>query len=317
MRFKFLLWICACLCCQPIFAQSKIYKNEAGYQTDNDGLLGHGSDRYYTAGNFFYYHHALKLTDTTKLKNKVLGLELGQKIYTPQSAFVPGPAYIDRPFAGYLYLGASLNQLYKNESNLRLMAQLGVVGPNSFGEQVQYLIHTTFHFYKPGGWQYQVQNDYEINLSAQYNRLAVRRGGFDLSLNGFANLGTGFTSAGGGFTARFGRFNPLYNSISTGSAVSVNNIGKKTSELFVYAKPYIDFIAYDATIEGSIFENAPGINEFLSERRPVVLSEQLGGALVAGHWVADVSVTYQTRTTKQMVHKPGHQWGSVSVLYRF
>jgi lipid A 3-O-deacylase len=318
MKLKFLLLFAALYSCLPIFAQSGNYKNQIGFRTDNDGLLARGSDRYYTAGNFFNFRHALKLKDSVSLKNKVLGIELGQKIYTPQSAFISGPAYIDRPFAGYLYLGTSLNLLYKNESNLKLEAQLGVVGPNSFAEQVQYLIHSTFHFYKPGGWQYQVQSDYEINLSAQYNFLAIRRRGFDISVNSYADLGTGLTGAGGGFTARFGKFNPLFNSVTAGSSVSAyKSASSSKTEAFVYAKPYISFIAYDATIQGSLFSDAPGLNEYPTDKVPVVLSEQFGGSLVTGHWLFDLSATYQTRTTPKMVHRPGHQWGSVNLAYRF
>ncbi len=314
MKFKCLLLFIVSCSFATAFAQSNNYKNEIGFRTDNDGFLGHGSDRYYTAGNFFNFRHALKLSDTALLKNKVLSFELGQKIYTPQSAAIAGPPYIDRPFAGYLYFGTSLNLLYKNQSSLKLEAQLGVVGPNSFAEQVQYLIHNTFHFYKPAGWIYQVQNDYELNLSAEYNFLLAQYHLFDLSVNSYADLGTGIIGAGAGFTARFGKFNPLYNSAATGSSVWTN---KSPNEAFVYAKPYISLVGYDATIQGSIFSNIPASNEIRTEKEPVVFSEQLGGALVTGHWLFDLSVIYQSRTTPKMVHRPGHQWGIVNLGYRF
>src|ERR1700743_290410 len=83
------------------YSQNKSYTNEAGFQTDNDGFLARGSDRYYTAGNFLYFNHALKVPDTSHLANKVLGFELGQKIYTPHSGDIPDPITLDRPFAGY------------------------------------------------------------------------------------------------------------------------------------------------------------------------------------------------------------------------
>jgi hypothetical protein len=318
MKLRFLLLALNLLFCSTLFAQSNTYKNVIGFKTDNDGFLGYGSDRYYTAGNFFYFKHALTVADTTSLRNKILNLELGQKIYTPQSANIPGPKFIDRPFAGYLYFSTMLNLLYKNQSSLQLEAQLGVVGPNCFGEQVQDLIHSTFHFYTPGGWQYQILNDYEVNLSARYNHLVGSYDGFDMTLNGFANLGTGLTSAGGGFTARFGKFNPQYNSQITASNISAPKSGLANSnELFAYAKPYIEFIAHDATIQGSIFESEPGMNEIENTLQPVVLNEQLGGCFVGGHWIVDISAIYQTKTTQQLIHKQGHQWGIVSVYYRF
>jgi len=316
MKPALLITILILYCTFNLSAQSKTYKNEAGYQADNDGFLGQGSDRYYTAGNFFFFRHALGVNDSSALKNKVLGFELGQRIYTPQSAFIPGAQYIDRPFAGYLYFGTSINLLYKNESNLRLEAQLGVVGPNSDGQEIQDLIHKAFGFYAPGGWQYQITNDYELNLSAQYNRLIARTDGFDLSANSYLDLGTGIDGAGAGFTARFGQFNQLFNSATTTSSVSTHKMGSKNTEIFFFAKPSINYIAYNATIQGGLFESEPAPYEVELAKKPFILSEELGGTLVTGHWIVNASATYQTRETVLMIH-PGHQWGSIAVLYRF
>lgn len=295
-------------------AQTKSYKNEIGFQTDNDGFLGQGQDRYYTAGNFLYFNHALTLADTNHLANKVLGFEIGQKIYTPQSGLIPAPYYIDRPFAGYLYMGSNLNLLYKNESNLKLEAQLGIVGPGAYGKETQDLIHKTFGFYTPDGWEYQVQNDFEINLSAQYNRLLFRIDNVDMSFNSYVNAGTGFAGAGAGGTIRLGTFNPLYTSVSTVSTVSANGKTAK-NELFVYYNPLLNLVAYDATIQGSMFTNSLGQTEIVKSIKPVVLSQQIGGDMVMGHWVVDASAIFQSHNTKSMLKT--EQWGSVSVFYRF
>src|SRR4051812_2392623 len=108
-KFFLLIVILASSCIT--FAQS--HKNEIGIQTDNDSFLGQGSDRYYTNGIFIYYRHALKVNEgDSKLKNKVLGFEAGQKIFNPQSGSIPSVDYLDRPFAGYLYIGSTLNFLY-------------------------------------------------------------------------------------------------------------------------------------------------------------------------------------------------------------
>ncbi|OCX51362.1 hypothetical protein BEL04_15130 [Mucilaginibacter sp. PPCGB 2223] len=313
MKFYF-LFLLSLLPGLVSFAQTRSYKNEIGFQTDNDGFLGQGQDRYYTAGNFLHFNHALNFTDTNRLANKVLGFELGQKIYTPQSGLILDPHFIDRPFAGYLYAGSSLNLLYKNESNLRFEGQLGFVGPHAYGKETQDLIHKTFGFYTPDGWEYQIQNDFEINLSAQYNSLLFRIDQFDMSFSSYADLGTGFTGAGLGGMLRLGTTGPLYSSVSTGSTVSAS--GKPAGqELFIYYKPLLNFVAYDATIQGSMFAGTPAPNEIVSTIKPVVFSQQIGGDLVMGHWVIDASVIFQSHTTKQMIKT--EQWGSISVLYRF
>src|ERR1700709_580345 len=135
MNYKVICFLLCFACCKA-FAQS--HSNEIGLQSDNDSYLAQGSDRYYTDGIYIYYRHALKINEGSTLQNKVLGFEAGQKLFNPQTGSIfykeiNDPRYIDRPFAAYLYVGSTLNFLYKNESNLKIGAQVGFVGPNALG----------------------------------------------------------------------------------------------------------------------------------------------------------------------------------------
>src|ERR1700739_4717245 len=110
MKFKLFALFIFILSSAGAFAQS--HSMEIGAETDNDSYLMQGSDRYYTDGIFLYYRHALKVKDSTKVKNKVLGFEMGQKIFNPQSGSInyygaDQPSLIDRPFAAYLYVGST------------------------------------------------------------------------------------------------------------------------------------------------------------------------------------------------------------------
>lgn len=304
-----------------MLAQS--HSTEIGLQSDNDSYLGQGSDRYYTDGIFIYYHKALKVSSNTNLQNKVLGFEAGQKIFNPQtgSIFYKGvdnPGYIDRPFAGYLYVGSTLNLLYKNESNLKLGAQLGVVGPDAYGRQVQTFVHDNFGFYHPSGWQYQVDNSLVLNLSAEYNRLLARGSWIDVSFTGYANLGNGFSGAGLGPLFRLGNFNQLFNSVSMQStAIQPGSVAPlHTHELFFYYKPQFNLIAYDATVQGSLFSSrSPSSMEVTLDPERFVFSNQLGIGYSGKRFVVDAAAILHTKDVKQMVQS--HQWGSVTLLYRF
>lgn len=315
MKIK-LLALLACLAITyTTFAQS--HKNEIGIQSDNDSYLAQGSDRYYTDGIFVYFRHALKV-DGTKLKNKVLGFEAGQKIFNPQGGNIPGPQYIDRPFAGYLYAGATLNLLYANESNLKLGAQVGIIGPGSGAEGTQNTVHEWFNFYHPTGWEYQIHDGAVINLSAEYNKLLTRGDGIDLSFTGYGNLGMGFSGAGAGLLVRAGNFNQLFNSVSTQSTAS--NIDSKDllhpHEFFAYYKPVLNYVAYDATIQGSLSSDKSSAPlQVTSNRQPIVLSNEVGVAYTASHWVLSFAAIYHTKDTKEQVRV--HQWGAATALYRF
>ncbi len=314
MKFKLSALLFLLACSTSLFAQN--YTNQFGIQTDNDSYLLQGSDRYYTDGIFLYYNHAL--TPTGNLSNKILGFEAGQKIFNPQSGYVPGPQYIDRPFAGYLYVGATLNLLYNNESSLKLEVQAGVVGPASQAEQTQTWVHKTFGFYTPGGWQYQIRNDAELNLSAAYNRLIARADWIDVSLASYVNLGNGFSGAGAGPLARLGVFNQLFGSVSTQSTISKSNLSLMHSyELFFYYKPQFNYVAYDATIQGGLFDkhHDPTNMEITLDKEPFIFSQQLGVAFTANRFVFDIAAIFHTKDVKEMVQS--HQWGSVTGTYRF
>jgi lipid A 3-O-deacylase len=317
MKLKFILLATCLFTGLSLFAQNR--GNEVGFQSDNDSFLGQGSDRYYTNGFFLYYRHALGVKGNQNLANKILGVEIGQKIYNAQSGALPSAEYVDRPIAGYLYLGSSLNLLYKNESNLKLSAKIGVVGPAAGGYPIQKFIHNTFGFYTLNTWQYQIRNGAELNLSAEYNKLLGRTDWADISLTSYANLGNGFTGAGVGPMLRLGNFNQLFQSVSTQSTASKSSSQGllHQHELFFYYKPQINFVAYDATVQGSLFKGHPetGIEEITGDIKPVVFSNQVGASYAGGRFIFDLSAIFNTKDVKDMVHS--HQWGSLTVLYRF
>jgi lipid A 3-O-deacylase len=317
MRLKLLTLLTCVLGTVSVFAQT--HTTEIGIQTDNDSYLGQGSDRYYTDGIFIYYRQALKVENSSDLQNKVLGFEVGQKIYNPQSGYVPSAQYVDRPFAGYLYVGSTLNFLYKNESNLKLGVQLGVVGPDAQGEPVQTFVHRTFGFYTPGGWQYQIKNDPELNLSAEYNKLLARGSWIDVSLASYVNLGNGFTGAGIGPMVRLGSFNQLFNSVSTQSTAIRNNSVEPLhkNELFFYYKPQINYVAYDATIQGGLLEshNDPNSEEITLDKEPFIFSQRVGVAFTTRRFTFDIAAIFHTQEVKEM--NLSEQWGTVTGVYRF
>jgi hypothetical protein len=254
---------------------------------------------------------------SSTLQNKVLGFELGQKIFNPQSGYVPNSSYIDRPFAGYLYIGSTLNFLYQDESNLKIGAQLAAVGPASLAKQTQNFVHDNFGFYHTNGWQYQIDNDFELNLSAEYNKLLGRTAWGDISLASYGNLGNGLTGAGAGALVRLGNFNKLFNSVSTQSTATKNG-GQQLHpfELFFYYKPLLNYVAYDATVEGSLF-GTRSVNsmEVTGHVEPLVFSQQFGVAYSGNRLVIDAAAIFHTKDVKEMLR--AHQWGSVTVLYRF
>ncbi|MBS1529241.1 MAG: lipid A deacylase LpxR family protein [Bacteroidetes bacterium] len=324
MNYKIFCLLLCFSCCAGAYAQS--HSNEIGIETDDDSYLAQGSDRYYTAGTFLYFREGLSTKGNSKLQNKVLGFELGQKLYTPQSGSInptdvpngDDPRYIDRPFAAYLYVGSTLNLLYKDESNLKLSAQIGIIGPSALGRQTQQTIHNWFGLYHPSGWEYQIDNNAVLNLSVEYNRLLGRADWADISLASYANLGNGFTGAGIGPMIRLGDFNQLFNSESTQSTAIKSENAKPLHdhELFFYYKPQINLVLYDATVQGSMFgSKSPTRMEVTGNPETFVLSNQLGVGYSGKRFVIDAAVIFHSKDVKTQVQS--EQWGDITLLYRF
>jgi len=297
-------------------AQESSYKSEFGFISDNDSYLAQGQDRYYTNGLFIKFRTAL---DQSALKNPKLNkviweLEAGQKMYNPQTGSILDPGFIDRPFAAYLYGGGALNLLFNSESNLKLSIQLGTIGPSAKGKEAQELLHNTFGFYEINGWQWQVNNEFGINSTIEFNKLInrLRSGKTDFSLNSYLNAGNTFAGIGAGILFRTGAINPLHSSASTQSTISNNSRSKFEREFFFYAKPMIHYIAYDATIQGGMFINDKGPAVF--DVKPMVFSQQAGAVFSINRWTADFSVLFKSREIKSNA-KP-HQYGSFALLYR-
>lgn len=300
-------------------AKAQTHSREAGLQTDNDSYLFSGADRYYTDGLFLFYRYALSTAQNPKLQNKVVGFEAGQKIFNPQSGNVPIKEGVDRPFAGYLYAGASLNFLYKNESNFKVSVQVGVIGPASKGEQAQKFVHNTFGFYPINGWQSQIQNAFQVNFSAEYNRLLYRNEeDFDITATGYANVGTGFNGAGVGPLFRLGKLGKLYNSVSTQSTAIIKQNAEQNNkgEFFLHYKPQFNYVAYDATIEGGLFnKKQPNSLEITRVPNRAVFSNQVGVSYVTKRWVIDYTATFTGKIVNPQFFN--QQWASVTLLYRF
>ncbi|MGY4384918.1 lipid A 3-O-deacylase [Pedobacter sp. UYP24] len=293
------------------------YKNEFGFKSDNDSYLAQGSDRYYTNGLFISFRRA---TNQTKLKQgiekKIYELSIGQKIYNPISGYAPNPATHDRPFAGYLYASGGLSWFKTNEQILKVTAEIGTVGPSSLAEAGQKLLHKTVGFYELAGWEYQIKDEVAVNISAQYTKLIHRLAGnaADLSFEGYANAGTTFSGAGAGILLRAGNINQLFNSAYTNAAIGNNakTKGLVPSEVFFYAKPQLNFIAYDATIQGSLFKNNSPIT---FDVKPVVFAQQVGFNYSSQRFTFDFGVIFKTKEIKSSAM--AHQFGSISMFYRF
>ncbi len=315
--FPSLLFVILNLYSFSISAQSKLYKGEFGFRSDNDAYLAKGQDRYYTNGLFITYRRAM---DQSLLKGRVnkriWEAEAGQKMYNPISGKITRTSRIDRPFAAYLYAGGSLSWFYNSENSLKITVQGGTIGPSALGKEAQVFLHKIVGFYEVQGWETQVKNELGLNTIIEYNRFLNRNKSktADLTINSYADIGNTFSGAGAGIMFRAGILNQLFNSASTNSAISNNpaSIPLHNKEFFFYTKSMLHFIAYDASSEGGLFREDKGLITF--DVKPLVFSQELGVIYSKNRYTANFSVIFNSREIKSVAKR--HQYGSIALYYR-
>ncbi|WP_316738152.1 lipid A deacylase LpxR family protein [Pedobacter aquatilis] len=297
-------------------ANAQSFKNEFGFKTENDAYLATLNDRYYTNGLFIYFRRALnpsKLSES--VEKKTYEISVGQKIFTPYWGQVAKKEDQDRPFAGYLYAGAAYSIFYKKESLLKTSVEIGTVGPNSLAQDAQEFLHKTVGFYTPAGWDYQIKNEIAVNLSANYSKLIIRSNDniVDLSGSGYANLGTTFSGVGASAVFRAGRLNQLFNSAYHNAVIGEAKTKKlNNSEFFVYLKPQLNVVAYDATIQGSLFNNNSPLTFGI---KPIVFEQQFGVNYSSQRFTIDFNVIFKTKEVKSAAK--AQNYGGLSLYYRF
>lgn len=98
------------------------------------------------------------------------GYILGQIVYTPEFLATSTPNPADQPYAGYLYTGFFVQRQgqYNGREDVAVLDHfefnLGIVGPQSYGGDVQTWVHETFSGVDPRGWDSQLENE----ITAQF-----------------------------------------------------------------------------------------------------------------------------------------------------
>jgi lipid A 3-O-deacylase len=142
-------------------------------------------------------------------RSRRYAIALGQSVFTPKETALAPPDPKDRPYAGWLYLSASLLQETDRRELEQFEVELGVIGPAALGKPVQNNWHQLIGKDEAQGWSEQLQNEPGIVLS--YDRrwrvpvLGDAVGGVDIVPEAGATLGNVFTYGEAGGLLRLGR----------------------------------------------------------------------------------------------------------------
>ena len=293
------------------FAQGK--KAELGFISDNDLYTSSKYDMYYTNGLELFYRFLSK-NDNEKINKRMTEFRMGQYIYNPRFINKEAVEINDRPFTGYLFAEAGRGFFYQSESVLKTDFQLGFMGPNAFGEEVQESFHHLIGYKEVYGWENQLHNAFAVQAHIMYSKklFPTRHHDFvDLHFQSEANLGTIFTGVSTGVLARFGfkKLLPVYDSNLHDASVSFEpqyNI----REFYFYAMPIINYQFYDATIQGSMFSDSSPLT---FELEPLRFNAEAGLKYRHNNFNISYSFLYRGRELKdpETNTNSGYFYGSI------
>jgi hypothetical protein len=284
------LWICSHI--------STAGADSLSLQLENDSFDG-ASDAYYTQGFQLIYTPGKPVEWPKKFpffahaNQEIRGQYfLGHAIFTPYEIGETQLLEYDRPYAGWLYLGAALlTEQAIPQSHIkavdRLEFSLGVVGPSSGADKFQRWTHRLIDTYEVNGWHNQLHDEPAVLVSYAkkwaYNR-PLGQSGIDWELGAtlggsLGNVNTQFLS---GFGLRLGR--DLF------SSVGIKGVQPSTTSSHYYVPPQtlgwylftdwqLRYVARDIFLDGNTFKESHSV-----EKEPWVGDWSFGAAFSAGRY---------------------------------
>lgn len=290
---------------------------EIGLISDNDVYTSPINDQYYTNGIELLYRY-LGTSGNENVAKKITEFRAGHYIFNPQSVRAADLRAHDRPFAGYLFAEAGINTFYTNESVLKLNFQAGVVGPKSGARQFQTRLHEVLGLPTVRGWDYQIKNTLALQGNAVYLQ-KVLAGRYhettDFYLQAQADAGTIWVGASVGVMVRIslrGLLLPMFDSALHGAALHKDaTVRKAQQEFFIYINPNITYQVYDATIQGSMFNDDSPVTFNIV---PYRFNGEAGVKYRRNNWTYTYAFNYRGKELYNNVIE-GYYYGSLQVCY--
>ena len=314
-------------------------------QDENDFFTG--TDRHYSQGIRLSYLATARVTPkwvralpdiptfsvgrAGKRVDRRIGFTIGQSIFTPQDTDKRTLIPSDRPYAGWLYLGSSLQTRYRDHagvSRLDILAfEIGVVGPASHAEYVQNEFHELIRSNRVNGWDNQLRNEaafvvtFERKWRSPVLRLDNGRGRLELGVDAIPHVGfsagTLNTHAAGGITFRFGNHlpddfgPPRIRPSSPGSQAFETPRGRRLLRWYLFAGFETRLVGRNLFLDGNTFRSSHSV-----EKIPIVADLQVGLAVVLFDKVR-LTYTYVLRSPEFRGQRGPDQFAAISLSVRF
>jgi hypothetical protein len=252
------------------------------------------------------------------------GVFFGQTFFTPDDLDRTDPDPRDRPYAGWLFLGANL---YRETDTVldRAEVTIGVVGPAAGGEEVQNNFHTLTGSLVGGkdvkGWGSQLKNEPGVILAEERKwRVSVGDSGpveveFLPEIN--ASLGNVFTYGGIGGAFRIGQglradWGPprIQPGLSGSDFVNHRVFKERNFAWYLFAGGEVRAVGRNIFLDGNTFEDSRSV-----DKKPIVADLTAGVSVVAPFGRLAVSYVRHTKEFTDQVDEDKFLSITLGVLF--
>jgi len=230
-------------------------------------------------------------------RERRISFVFGQSLVTPEDIEKVIPPENDCPYAAFL-TGKMTAQYQNDETSDSMGLLIGVVGPSAQGERLQKVAHNIVGVTEPRGWQYQLKDEFVLNMSYIHkwkwvDTLTSSSGfypGWDMTVYTGANAGNVLTDVTVGSIVRIGNgANKFPSSPYKGGIGFIPDIGYSRNYPFfinLIGGVEASYVFHSIVLDGSMFRDSPEL-----DRVPLCANIFGGvGMGVKGLWLSLVMV---------------------------
>ena len=242
---------------------------------------------------------------------------IGQNMFTPRDISQSELIEEDRPYAGWLYFSTAYHRKCERDTALSFMdtveLQIGVVGPESFAEESQKLVHEIRDLTRPNGWDNQLDNELGVAIVFERKWLfypkAAKKLGFSAVSHIGGALGNVHTYLNSGLEIRFGWHIPQDFGVSLIRPAGSTRLKiEEKFSLYMFGAVNGKAIARDIFLDGNTFADSHSIdkNSFVAD---------LAGGAAISYKRLMLTWTQVMRTKEFKGQKDEHSFGSLALSY--
>ncbi len=239
---------------------------------------------------------------------------LGQNIYTPADIARTDLITDDRPYAGWSYMGTAYHRKSILPVGIATMdtveIQLGLVGPESFAEDSQKLVHNLRDLQTPNGWDHQLNNEPGIVLAYERKWLFhPHEEGMGWAAIGHAGgtLGNVATHLNGGLEMRIGWNIPENFGVSLIRPAGSTRMDVSSGpSLYLLGALDGRLVFRDIFLDGNTFTHSHSV-----DKEPLVADLAAGAACSYGRFMLTFTQVLRTKEFKKQAGS--HSFGAISL----